>query len=400
MVALDFDQQKELQQQEFQSENSKIFTIHNSTDKELGEQIRKELDNLAITFINLDDQEKTIKRSKKSIILEIGYKFDKLREIGEYPFPRKFICSSMYRYLGRKGYDIADSYVRKVLSENAPQYLNTTYQGCYSGDNDIKLGQEEILNAVKILKEINFTILKNEQIQDLIPSIIEILDMSERYASENNIALIDSNPIVNAVPFYDSEELDPFRDHIPCDKPDPRTTPSPLAEGTIELGESIVRTGQTILNTGKMMREYPPNEEDREMEINAVTRIMDWKDYWDNLSIALKNGTDRKYRRSVIQWTQIAEDENNWGKHAASSKNPYISKFKDPVTGEWKQEIRKLTREQIGDVAPKAREFARLFKSLVPCCLDFIRWSEEYMFPYASGLSTKLHDKLQDRSLR
>jgi hypothetical protein len=149
-----------------------------------------------------------------------------------------------------------------------------------------------------------------------------------------------------------------------------------------------------------MMMKYPPDENDTHMEIEAVREIREWKQFWKLLTQGLKGGTDRKYRRSIVQWVKIAQDENDWGKHAASSKNPYQARFIDPETGEMKEEIRKLTREQIGDVSPKVREFALLFKRAVPACFKFITWSEYYLHPWTNGLSTKLSDKLSDRSLR
>lgn len=375
---------------------NEIFIIEKSRNPELGAKIRYEIESLANQFIIFDDQEKAIRRSKKSLILEIADKFEQLYELGEYPFPIENICSSIYRYLQRKGFDVSDRYIREVIKENAPQYLNS-YQSRNSSDIDIKLAQDEILEAVKILKEANLDVLKTEQIQDVVPTIYEIADESADYAQQHNINPAPHGKSQEA--HYDSEELDPFKDHIPCDKPDPRETPSTLVDATMKLGESILKCGNTIVNTAKMMQEYPPDEEDISLEIEAVKHVNDWCTFWDTLSLALKNGTDRKYRRSVIQWTQIADDEESWGKHASSSKNPYVAKFKDK-NGNWQSEVRKLTREQIGDVAPKAREFALLFKRTVPACYDMIKWAEICMFPYASGLSVKLHDKLEDRSLR
>lgn len=378
--------------------NNSIFSPENSRNPELGQQIRQQVEVLANEFIQLDDQEKTIIRSKKTIILELADKFERLSELGEYPFPINNICSSIYHFLQRKGFNISAQYIREVCRDNAPQYLNDSYQNRSTFAIDIKLAQDEILGALQTLKTANLRILKPEQIQEIIPSLYETIDTYEIYANRNNITPAPSQQAQEAN--YDAEELDPYRDQITTDKPDPRLKPSNLVEATKLLGEAIIQCGSTIINTAKMMKDYPPEESDMELERNAVKRVYEWGTFWETLNDALKNGTDRKYRRSVIQWTQIADDENSWGKHAASSKNPYVSRFKDPKTGEWKQEVRKLTREQIGDVAPKAREFASLFKKVIPACLDFVRWSEICMFPYASGLSTKLHDKLQDRSLR
>jgi hypothetical protein len=194
--------------------------------------------------------------------------------------------------------------------------------------------------------------------------------------------------------------LDPFKDPIFTDTPQTRQTPSTLAMETIDLGKAIQDCGRTIESTGKMMEKYPPEESDKVMEVEAVKEVREWKTFWLLLTQGLKGGTDRKYRRSIVQWVKIAQDENDWGKHAASSKNPYTARFVDPQTGELKEEIRKLTREQIGDVSPKVREFALLFKKAVPACFKFLGWSEIYLHPWTNGLSTKLSDKLSDRSLR
>lgn len=377
------------------NENNTIFATENSTNKQLGQQIRHEIESLAQQFIQIDDQEKTLKRSKKSLILEIADKFEHLHQIGEYPFPINNICSSIYRYLQRKGFDTSDRYIQLVLRANAPQYVNSSYQKANSSDIDIKFEQEEIMEAVRTLKHANLDILTREQKQELVPELFETAYTYEDHCRTQNITPAPHSQAQEA--HYDSDEADPYRDQITTDMP-PRI-PTNLAEATRILAEYIINCGHTIMKTAEMMENYPPEKADIEMEKQAVLRIYEWATFWDLLAQGLKNGTDRKYRRSVVQWTQIADDEESWGKHAASSKNPYTAKFKDK-DGNWKEETRKLTREQIGDVAPKAREFAKLFKRSVPACLDMVRWAEIYMFPYASGLSVKLHAKLQDRSLR
>jgi hypothetical protein len=373
-----------------------IFNTESSRDPKLGTQLRSRLENLANEFIELDDKEKIIKRDKKSLILEIADVFESLHEIGEYPLPISMIGSTMYTYLQRKGFNISDQYVRKVLHENAPHFLNDSYQNSNSSAIDIKIYQQEITEATERIANVKFSMLKREQIQNLVSKLEQSLQDTTDYAGEHNI-LIDRD---EGVPHFDLEDTDPFKDQIFTDKPDPRGTPSNLAEATVLLGESIIDCGRTIKANGEMMRDYPPDEDDKELEINAVGRVNEWKQFWYLLSQALKAGTDRKYRRSIVQWMQIADTEADYGKHAASSKHPYMARFRDPKTGEWRQEIRKLTREQIGDKALRIREFTGFFKKTMPAFLDWVRWSEIYMFPYAAGLSTKLHDKLSDRSLR
>ncbi|MGE5661124.1 MAG: hypothetical protein ACM3X1_02645 [Ignavibacteriales bacterium] len=377
-----------------------FFSVENSTNIKLGTQIRKEIDNLADHFMALDDDERNIKRDKKSIILEMADKFERLHEIGEYDLPIHNICSSIYRYLQRKGLDISDRYIQQVLKENAPQYLNPSYQHTNHTAIDIKLQQDEILGALKTLKNANLKVLKDETIQDAIPEIYEIVDLYEECADERHITAAPIRQQTAQIPHYDAQDLDPFKDTVKTDIPDPRDTPSPLASATMALGESFIELGRTFVSTAKMMEMYPPDEKDRELEIHAVERILNWKKFWDLLKDAMKSGTDRKYRRSICQWVQIAQTEEDYGKHAASSKHPYMAKVKDPVTGEWHEEIRKLTREQIGDKAVRVREFTKLFKQSVPWALDIIKWSEKYLHPHTNSLSIRLHEKLSDRSLR
>src|SRR5688572_13294214 len=104
-----------------------IFSIENSSNKELGSQLRSEIDQLAKHFMELDDQENKILISKKAIILEIADKFERLHEIGEYPFPITSICSDVYTHLQRKGYSVNRDYVYTVIKDNAPQYINGSY---------------------------------------------------------------------------------------------------------------------------------------------------------------------------------------------------------------------------------------------------------------------------------
>jgi hypothetical protein len=379
---------------------STIFSISNSTNASLGHTIRQEIEILASKFIELDDQERTIKRDKKSLILEMADKFERLHEINEFPYPIHKIGSYLYTYLQRKGFSVSDEYIRIVLKENAPQYINSSCQDSNSSDIDIKIYRKQILDAAKLIKEAQLELLTRDDIQELLTIEYEGIDTHESYADANNITAIPRGSQSEQVPHYDVEDLDPFKDPIFTDKPDPRETKSTLAEATIELGDSIEDCGRTIKSTGRMMMNYPPDEDDKELEVEAVKRVREWKQFWDLLTQALKGGTDRKYRRSIVQWYKASLDELDWGKHASSSKNPYVAKFRDPQTGEIKEEVRKLTREQLGDRAPKIREFALLFKKSVPACLDFIFWSEKYLHPWTNGLSVKLSDKLSDRSLR
>ena len=351
--------------------------------------------------MQLDDQEKVILRSKKSIILELADKFERLHEIGEFPLPICDIGNQLYRYLQRKGFSINDRYLRQVLHDNAPHYLNDSYGDGSAAGFDIKIQQTEIMDAIALLRRENiWKVMKRDQIQDIYSSTFEIIDSLTAYTEQNNILINNMLRTEEYIPHYDSQDLDPFKESIFTDKPDPRQKPSNFAQATIRLGHSIEECGRTITATGEMMLDYPPDEDDTELEVGGVERSWNWEQFWVSLTQALKSGTDRKYRRSFTQWMEIAETEADYGKHAASSKHPYMARFRDPKTGEWKEEIRKLTREQIGDKAVRVREFTRFFKKVMPSCLDFIKWSEAYMFPYAAGLSTKLHDKLSDRSLR
>ena len=384
---------------QIESTNS-FFSISNSTNKELGNTIRQEIDILATKFIELDDQERNIKRDKKSLILEMADKFESLHEINEFPYPIHRIGSYLYRYLQRKGFDVSDRYIQIVLKENAPQYLNNSCQEANSSDIDIKIYRKQVLDAAHLLKDAQLDLLTRDDVQELLTIEYEGIDTHEDFADKNNIVPVPSGKQEEQIPHYDVQDLDPFKDPIYTDIPKTRETPSTLAQATKELGLTIQDCGRTIESTGKMMEKYPPEESDTEMEVEAVKQVRDWTQFWRLLTQGLKGGTDRKYRRSIVQWVKIAQDENDWGKHAASSKNPYTARFIDPVTGDWKEEIRKLTREQIGDVSPKVREFALLFRKAIPACFSFIKWSEIYLHPFTNGLSTKLSDKLSDRSLR
>lgn len=377
-----------------------FFTPLNSDNKELGKTIRQEIESLATQFMKLDDQERAIKRDKKSLILEMADKFERLHEINEFPYPIHKIGSFLYRYLQRKGFSVSDEYIRIILKENAPQFINSSCQDSNSGDIDINIYRKQILDAAHTLKNAQLELLTRDDIQELITIEYDGIDTHEAYAAENGITAIPPNhQNSQQVPSYDAQDLDPFKDPIYTDMPENSRTSS-LALETVDLGVCLQDCGRTIESTGKMMMKYPPEETDVEMEVEAVKEVREWKQFWKLLTQALKGGTDRKYRRSIVQWVKIAQDENDWGKHASSSKNPYVARYIDPVTGDWKEEIRKLTREQIGDVSPKVREFALLFRKSVPACFKFIKWSETYLHPYTNGLSSKLSDKLSDRSLR
>ena len=384
---------------------AQVFTIENSRNPALGSQLRQEIESLSQHFIELDDQENKILRSKKSIILELCDKFERLYEIGEYPFPVNTIGSQVIEYLRRKGHKIGRSYTYEIIQENAPQYLNlridreaelNSYQKVHTGQNDINFEQQKIIEAVKTLKNANLDHLTSSTFKEAVPDIYDTVQKYQNYADDNNIITFNPTEYENTAQF-DSQDLDPYQETIKAPVPEqPRS--SDLQQATEKMGKAFQEVGKSLVTTSKLMYEYPPDSNDP-IEKQASEKLDKWTHFLLMLDEAIKGGTDRKFRRSIVQWVKIADDEESWGKHASSSMNPYTAIYKDK-NGEWKEEIRKLTREQIGEKAPKAREFARVFKQTVPAFFDFLKWSETYLHPYTNALSIQLHDKLSDRSMK
>ena len=203
--------------------NNQIFSPSNSDNKELGNQIRQEIEILATEFMKLDDQERAIKRDKKSLILEMADKFESLHEINEFPYPIHKIGSYLYKYLQRKGFSVSDEYIRITLRDNAPQYLNNSYQDSNSWDIDIKIYRQETLEAAHKLKDTKLELLSREDVQELLTLLYECVDTHEEYAEANNITPIPSNQQTAQVPHYDVEDLDPFKDPIFTDTPQTQT---------------------------------------------------------------------------------------------------------------------------------------------------------------------------------
>lgn len=387
-----------------------IFQVESSKDPQQGKKLRNEIEFLANQFIDLDHDETRILRDKKKIILEMADKFEQLHEIGEYIFPITQICSDIYKYLSKKGYSISKTYVYEVIKDFAPQYSNNhqqnensnsdddddVYQKVNSGQIDIQIIRKKVEEASEFLYKLNPNLLSRHQIQDIIPKHDEFVANIIDFAKRHDILIVNSGE-ESSTPNYDSSEADPFKDPVITDKPGAR--PSNLSDASFRLAKAFYLLSKTIEANAKMMVDYPPDPNDVELEIKGVNDINEMADFIEQLDISIKGGTDRKYRRSILQWAAITDDEETWGKHAASSKNPYIARFKDK-DGNWKQEVRKLTREQIGDKAPKVREFTKTFKSYLPAFYKFMKWSEICLHPFTNGESVKLSGKLSDRSLR
>ena len=383
---------------------AQVFAVENSRNPDLGNKIRNEIESLAQHFIKLDDQENEILRSKKSIILEICDKFERLYEIGEYPFAINTIGSNVIEYLKRKGFKINIQYAYDVIRDNSPQYINlyidreqelNSYQKLGTLKNDITFEQQKIIEAIKTLKNANLDTVTSHTFKEAVPDLYDTVQKYQSYADNNNILVFNPTELEDTAQF-DSPDLDPFGETIRAPKPDPRS--SNLQQATQRMGNAFIALGKSINTTAKLMYEYPPAEDD-EIEKKAAERVDKMTDFILVLDEALQGGTDRKFRRSILQWIKIADDEESWGKHASSSMNPYTAIYRDK-DGNWKQEIRKLTREQIGEKAPKAREFSRIFKQALPGFFDFLKWSEIYLHPYTNALSIQLHDKLSDRSMK
>ena len=389
--------------------NNKLLGNEFSLKTEEGKQLYLKLNSLADQFIIRDDQENKIKIEKKALILEMADIYEQMHEKGEYLLPVTSICSSIYKFVARKGYDISQSFVYKTIKDNAPQYLNERiddltkdlykkdsnwYQNFHSKNIDTQIKNKQYKEAIELILSTSPSDIDNSIIQEYTPKLDQHVGGLYDYSRKNNINTISFN---ENEPFFDSKDVDPFKEIIRTHKPEYRE--NDLGEQLINLGDSHIELGNVLKSAGKKAYQFPFEENDpRE---SKFAKIIEQASAFNRLLVkAVKPMTDLKYKRSLLQWFDIEKTERDHGVHAASSKNPGSGLIKDPDTGEWIRVKRNLTREHIDDKVPEIRKLKTLFKKWLYPYLLLNEWYIACMEDYSIGQAHRLSAKLSDRKFK
>ena len=377
---------------------------------EEGKQLYSKLDNLANQFIQIDDQEVKIKIEKKSLILEMADICEQLHEKGEYLLPITSICSSVYKFVSRKGYDVSRSYVYDVIKENAPQYLNEKvdeltkelrkrtidrYQNVQNRQIDTEILNQKVKDAIELLLNTSPNDIDSSIIQEYTTKIDQnIVGNWIDHSQKVGINLVSFN---ENEPTFDSKDNDQFREIIRTDKPEYRE--NDLGEQLMNLGDSHIELGKILRRAGENANQFPFEENDPR-EQKFANKIKNSAAFNRLLVTVVKPMTDLKYKRSLFEWFDIDRTEKDHGVHAASSKNPGEGWIRDPETQELVRVKRNLTREHIDDKVPEIRSIKAMFKKYLDDYLYINEWYVERMKNYAIGQSYKLGPKLSDRKFK
>ena len=379
-------------------------------------ELNKRLETLANEFITIYDQERQNGITKKSIILEMADIYHQLFEKGTYKLPLYTVCHSIINYLGRKGYNVSDDYVHRVLRNNAPQYtfersfiekrqqLQQTAENAESYEiattslNDRKIVNQKYKEALDFILETNHELIDRSIFQEYTPRVDQWVGQTYDYSRENDILIPHFN---ENEPHYQSPDNDPFKDTIRTDKPEYRE--NSLGFACKEYGYELEQSGKLWQRVGDNVHQFSfdtSQEEQKKLEESFTYQLKQASKVERLKQQVIKPLTDLKFKRTISEWFNIVDSYDDHGIHAASSKNPGIGKYKNPETGEIVEQERKLTREHIDDKVDTIKNFGILLKKMFPFEVMMEKWYTMRMKDWAIGQSIKLGPKLSDKKFK
>lgn len=159
-------------------------------------------------------------------------------------------------------------------------------------------------------------------------------------------------------------------DVIRTEGPEPRKS---------KLQESWLRIEALAGQVAKKVYAYPPPLEKDEEWAKAVDALGDVFQPW----------TDKKFRKDMQGWLKVQLDNIDFGKHAAGCINYTVSS---------RGEVRKLTREQVGDKYEEIILFAlKLYHSAI-AFPEMTQWYETQFEPWDADRSVRMFSKLSDKA--
>lgn len=377
-------------------------------NKTLVDQLLLKKDILYKQLFEIEDRIETDTRTKKEKIRELAHTYEQLIDAKAITLRKWQICAEIIHRYKIGGYNEGSQrYVAEVLDD---KYKNSSYISLYKHKtldiNELekkaldKKSIEELEQEVEAKKNIWQDIENNIQREHLKPheyldvlittkrqldtlaemvkngDLIQTFSDSQLYdfkkfitsleqkteieASKRNLNLenmeyySNSTPDYSDVETYEARTLDPFKDKISTDSPEPRE--SPYYKALKDFGMAIITRGKTIIAIADHVYKYPPALSDN--------RVLQWTERLNDpileeklVTELIKAGSDLKYKRSSIQWSEIIDSQIDFGDHAGHARHPVIGVWFDKEKGEWQYEQRKVTREQVTDKAPEVIEF-------------------------------------------
>jgi hypothetical protein len=325
----------------------------------------------------IEEQEKEQSITKKKAIQILARDMEEVMILQGQEDHIKEICHIICRNLNQLGFrqsmarypvDVLDAkYKRKVDHLNVlsvPQDL----------PEEFSIYNMKLLDAIRLLENIEYESLARGDIQDIGERVNKLPKRIYDECEKRKI------PMYQATKDYKSPE-DKFKERInyPESKP-ARTIFVEAIERHIEAWQVVLKRVYEEAASPVSQRLYQTDQDLRQCA-----------DGLDSMTILLKPITDRKYRKTWLQWYNIVRHGHKWFKHSAGKKY----QVKD-----FEGFFRSLTREQIGFRMTKegGMTFDKVCRFFPGYFRIYTLWYPQVREPLGAQFSRWLHDKLSERS--
>ena len=232
----------------------------------------------------------------------------------------------------------------------------------------------KLLEAIRLLESIDYESLARGDIQDIGERVNKLPKKIYDECERRKI------PMYSATKDYKSPP-DKFQQRINYPESKPARTVF------VEAIERHIEAWQVVLK--RVYEEAASPISERLYQTDADLRLC--ADGLDCMTILLKPITDRKYRKTWLQWYHIVRHGHKWFKHSAGRKYEVL---------DFEGFFRSLTREQIGFRMTKegGMTFDRVCKFFPGYFRIFTLWYPQVREKLGAQFSRMLHEKLSERS--
>jgi len=368
-------------------------TVQKQKDKKKIKELLKQQESIVADLQNLEKQEGFIFRTKADIIRNWAKLLDDLRKEGEYSGAKNTICNYIVTLL-RDTYKLSHVYVWDVLDNDFkdPEMVRRAefrQPNITQSQNENVLGISEqdkkVLHPVLLKPTINLIDLPKEEIQNRLGHIQKAKRELDReykvldaFADIHNIALPKEAGLDNCS--VKNKKI------VKTPKDQPKESESTKAMD--EMIEDMERFLHDMKEVREKIFEFPPADKKFDREFSRGVRmfsIMLLKPFHSYMQPV----KDEKWAQVYPEWWKTQQFNNVSGKHAAGKKSAVES-----ISGQ----LRKLTREQVGDREYKMYEQAKLHSRSVKFFEHLWEWHNKYVRPRIAQRRIDLSPKLQEQA--
>lgn len=305
-------------------------------EENLNEQIKITIREIFDLDSNIEKDSLTLKQK----IQRLAEQYEELYNLHGNPEQISEICSQISRMFEKTDKPHLRNYVTEVLPSKFKRVkIEDSTSHLTSSQSDVP---EECIIAFEQMKEFanqlnnpKFGLLTRDNIRELWDKSITAADNFQKICTEFNISLIkgkDQNPLDDIKDAADKDAGDKVKEEKPLSK----MSPEEIAKLPHVL--AVDKVINDFVAIRRALIEYPIELDD--------PLIGDIENSFDALHLDLQHSSDKKYRRTLLQWGDILyEAGEQGGTSAASHSGVQCAGLTDQKTGQ--PLFRNITKEQI-----------------------------------------------------